>query len=242
MRGLGYRIVKRLADVVFSAAILLLLLPVLLVVALAVRLNSPGPALYRADRVGKGGRRFRMLKFRTMVVNSAGPAITAADDPRITSVGHFLRRSKLDEIPQFWNVLRGEMSVVGPRPNVARFTDHYTEEQKHLLEAEQGVTDFSSLWFRRQEAVLEGTQDAEADYEARVAPMKTLLGNYYVDHVSLENDVKIFVATLFAVGAKVDPLWCFPPALRNEARALHERLNTKQTDPEIGAGADSSHA
>lgn len=211
-----YRPLKRLADILFAAAVLVVLSPVLAVVALIIRLTSRGPVLYRAPRVGENGRDFMMLKFRTMVdrADQLGPSITAGDDPRITPIGRLLRRTKIDEIPQFWSVLIGDMSVVGPRPQLRSYTDRYDDEAKLLLSVPQGITDFSSLWFRRQEVLLEGTGDVEKDYDRLVAPTKIRLGLYYAEHATLWADFKIVIATAGAILLRIDPLWCFPRAIR----------------------------
>lgn len=209
---------KRAADLVLSSAVLMLLGPVMALTALVVKVSSPGPVLYRARRVGQYGQLFEMLKFRTMVVNAdkIGPAVTAGDDPRITRVGAILRKTKLDELPQFINVLRGEMSVVGPRPNVAELIARYQGEDREILQVPQGITDWSSLWFRRQEALLSGTDDVMADYDKQVDPIKRRLGRYYAQNGSLRDDARIFVATFLAVFFKKDPAWAFP----SEAAAL----------------------
>lgn len=208
----GYFALKRVADIVLSAVVLVLFAPILLVVGLLVRATSPGPALYRAKRVGKGHREFSMLKFRTMVVNAdkVGPVVTAGDDPRITRLGKVLRLTKLDEIPQFYNVLRGDMSIIGPRPNVPSLIAGYSPEDQVILSVPQGITDYASLWFRLQEELLDGSGDVMADYETRVAPTKLHLGRYYATHGSMIADAKIFVATFLAVFFKVNPTWCFP--------------------------------
>lgn len=221
-----YRLTKRLADFLFSLMVLALLLPILIAVGLAVRLSSKGSVLFLGTRVGQHGRHFRMWKFRTMIVDAdqKGPSITAGDDPRITKIGRFLRLSKLDEIPQFWNVLVGQMSVVGPRPNVPKYADAYEGEAKRLLEAPQGITDYSSLWFRRQEALLSGSANVEGQYEQVVAPLKTLMGVYYVDHASLGVDFQIFLATIAAVFLKIDPIWCFPEELSKGVEELATSL------------------
>ena len=224
-----YRFIKRLADVLFSLGVLLLLSPIMVLAALAVRFTSKGPALYWAKRVGVKGRVFRMAKFRTMVINadSIGPTITAGDDPRITKVGKILRATKIDELPQFWNVLIGDMSVVGPRPNVEKFAAHYQGEAKRLLDVRQGVTDFASLWFRNQEELHSGSADPEADYEARVAPVKEKLGVYYVEHVTLANDAKILLATIGALLLKISPLWAFPRELVADLQSRSLRTGTE---------------
>ncbi len=216
MPRLMYRVLKRIADIAFSLVVLVVLAPVLALVALLIRLTSPGPALYRAPRIAEKGRTFRMLKFRTMCdgADRLGPAVTAGDDPRITPIGRILRATKIDEVPQFWSVLVGDMSVVGPRPQLREYTDRYDTTESQLLNVPQGITDYSSLWFRRQEELLKGTGDVEQDYDRLVAPTKIRLGLFYAAHASLWTDFLIFCATFGAVFLHIDPLWCFPRAIR----------------------------
>lgn len=214
-----YDLVKRLLDIVFALVLLVLLGPFMLMTAFLVKLTSPdGPVIYRAERTGRGGRPFHMVKFRTMVPNAdkIGSPVTVAGDPRITPIGKFLRLSKLDEFPQLWNVLRGDMSFVGPRPNVRFFTDKYTEAEAGLLSVPQGITDYASLYFRRQEVMFSGSKDSIGDYELFVAPLKVPLGLFYARTYSLGTDLKILIATVLALFLKVDPRWCFPKALLQE--------------------------
>lgn len=191
---------KRLFDVVFAAAALAGLAPVLLIVALIIKFSSPGPVLYRGVRVGLRGRRFRILKFRTMVANAdrIGGSSTAEDDPRITRIGTFLRRYKLDELPQFLNVLAGDMSVVGPRPQVAWAVDLYTPEQRRLLEVRPGITDEASIRFRDEGEILRGAVDPDRAYLELIAPEKMRLGIEYVNNHSFFSDLKIIVKTALA--------------------------------------------
>lgn len=207
-----YPIAKRILDILFSLFVLILSAPILVIIAVLVKATSKGPVFYRAVRVGELNRDFKMIKFRTMVngADRVGPSITASDDSRITPLGHFLRLSKLDEIPQFWNVLIGDMSVVGPRPNVRKFVDRYAESELQLLTVPQGITDLASLWFRVQEKELEGSADPESDYASFVAPTKVALGLYYAENRNFGLDLKVIVATFAAIFLKVDPTWCFP--------------------------------
>ncbi len=193
-----YPTIKRLLDIAFSLLLLLALSPLLAIIALAVRLTSPGPVFYRGERVGKGGRAFRMLKFRTMVSNAdqiGGPS-TASDDARITRVGAVLRRLKFDELPQFINVLKGDMSFVGPRPEVRRYTDMYSEEEKVILSLRPGITDWASIWNSDEGAVLAGHQDPDAAYEELIRPTKLSLQLRYARESSLAVDSKIVFATV----------------------------------------------
>ena len=192
---------KRFFDIILSGVGLVLLSPLLLVLALWVRLSSPGPVFYRGVRAGLLGRPFRIFKFRTMVVNAdqiGGPS-TSADDPRITSAGAFLRKYKLDELPQLINVLRGDMSFVGPRPEVLDEVALYTEEEKRLLEVRPGITDWASIQFRDEGEILRGAADPHQAYRERIRPEKIRLGLEYVHHHSLLTDCRILLKTLRAI-------------------------------------------
>lgn len=212
-----YPSLKRSLDSIVALIGLVLLSPLLIAIAIWVKASSSGPVLYAGVRVGKESIPFRMLKFRTMVVNAdkLGGSSTADDDARLTSSGRFLRRFKLDELPQLINVLRGDMSFVGPRPQVEWAVRLYTPEERRLLSVRPGITDFASLRFRNEGEILRGSTDPDRDYLEKIAPHKIRLGLYYVRHYSLFVDAKILAATLLsAVG--VDPSWCLPS---NAARA-----------------------
>lgn len=192
---------KRLFDIICSVLGLLFLGPVLIFVAAWIKVNSPGPLFYRGLRAGREGRPFRILKFRTMVTNAdkiGGPS-TSADDPRITSTGHFLRRYKLDELPQLWNVLVGEMSFVGPRPEVLDEVQRYTEEERRLLSVRPGITDWASIRFRNEADILKGAADPHAAYLQLIRPEKVRLGLEYVNHHDLATDLRIIFRTLKVV-------------------------------------------
>lgn len=206
-----YPPVKRALDFTLSLVGLVVALPMLLALAAWVKLSSPGPMLYRGVRVGRNGRPFMMLKYRTMVVNAeaVGASSTSADDARITSAGHFLRRFKLDELPQLINVLVGDMSFVGPRPQVQWAVDLYTPRERALLSVRPGITDYASLRFRNEGEILRGSTDPDKDYLEKIAPGKIRLGLYYVATSSLTTDVKIIVATALSV-VGVNPDWCLP--------------------------------
>lgn len=194
-------IIKRCFDLLSSATGLMVLAPVLAALALAVRLGSRGPVFYRGLRAGRGGEPFRLLKFRTMVMNAdqiGGPS-SSADDPRITRLGGFLRRYKLDELPQLLNVLRGEMSLVGPRPEVVPEVLLYTEDEKRLLEVRPGITDWASIRFRNEGEILRGSADPHAAYRIKIRPEKIRLGLEYVERRSFWTDCKIIVSTLKAI-------------------------------------------
>jgi len=188
---------KRLFDVVASAIALIALSPLLLVVAAGVKLTSPGPVFYRGVRTGRHGKPFRILKFRTMVVDAAeigGPS-TGQDDPRVTRFGAFLRRFKLDELPNLFCVLFGQMSIVGPRPEVPQYTSLYEGEEKLILSVRPGITDLSSIRFIDLASHI-GAENVDAAFESRVLPIKNRLRVQYVKERSFWIDMKIIGSTL----------------------------------------------
>jgi lipopolysaccharide/colanic/teichoic acid biosynthesis glycosyltransferase len=216
---------KRLFDITFAALGLLVLSLLFLMLAVAVKLSSRGPALFCQQRIGKNGRPFRILKFRTMVVNAEklGPGLTRGGDSRITAMGYFLRKTKLDELPQLWNVLVGDMSFVGPRPEVPRYVEKYTAEQRRVLALKPGITDVATLEFRNEEELLKGELlkaeilrgesndrqkaewrgkgrggDAEMEefYMKYCVPRKIELNLAYAARANLWEDIKIIVRTL----------------------------------------------
>jgi lipopolysaccharide/colanic/teichoic acid biosynthesis glycosyltransferase len=187
---------KRALDLVITILGLLLLCPLLLVLALWIKLDSRGPVLYRGKRVGQDGRPFLMYKFRTMVLGaeSQGPAVTYRDDPRITPAGRFLRRTKLDELPQLFNVLRGEMSLVGPRPEDPSYVAFYTPEQRLALSVKPGITGPTQLEYRDEASMLQG-EGVDEEYVTRLMPEKLKLDLEYVHTRSLLLDLKILWRT-----------------------------------------------
>lgn len=193
---------KRLFDLLLSGLGLLVLSPLLLAVAAWIKLDSPGPVMFRQERVGRFGRTFRIHKFRTMRVDapSLGPQITVGADPRVTRSGRFLRASKLDELPQLWDVLRGAMSLVGPRPEVPRYVAMYPAALRELvLSVRPGITDPASLSFRDESELLARAADPEREYVDVVMPMKLRLAADYVRNASLAGDVRLILATLGAL-------------------------------------------
>lgn len=206
---------KRIFDLAFSLLGLGVLLPLILLVAVWIKLTSRGPAFYRGVRVGRGGKRFRVLKFRTMEVDAeqlGGPS-TSDDDPRITKVGRLLRKYKLDELPQLFNVLKGEMSLVGPRPEVPLEVDRYTPPQRELLSVSPGITDWASIRFRNEGEILRGSPNAHETYREKIQPVKILLGLEYARHHSLWIDLRIILATLWTIaGGRPETLTDMPEA------------------------------
>jgi lipopolysaccharide/colanic/teichoic acid biosynthesis glycosyltransferase len=189
---------KRGFDLVASAVGLLLLGVPLLLLGLLVRATSPGPALFRQWRLGRDGQPFYILKLRTMVADAprAGPAVTAAGDPRVTALGRFLRRTKLDELPQLVNVFVGDMSLVGPRPEVPKYLPLYSPEDLAVLAVRPGITDPASLRLRHEEELLARFADRERAYEEVLLPLKIDLQRQYVAEQSLVGDLVIIVRTL----------------------------------------------
>jgi len=189
---------KRLFDIVLSAAGLVVLLPVGGIIALAIRLADGGPAFYRQLRVGQFGKPFRIWKFRSMVreADQAGLPLTCEADVRITPVGRWLRRFKLDELPQLWNVLVGEMSFVGPRPEVPRYVERYTAEQREILRDKPGITDLASMLFRNEQELLAGAVDVEDFYIRHCLPRKITQNLEYARAASLPHDLWIILQTL----------------------------------------------
>jgi len=203
-------VLKRLFDFLGAAFGLFLFFPLLVAIALVIKLDG-GPVFYRGVRVGFHGRPYRIFKFRTMVSNAEklGGSSTGDDDPRITRVGRALRKYKLDELPQLGNVLRGEMSLVGPRPQVAWAAALYSADERALLSVRPGITDYASLRFRNEGELLQGSRDPDRDYLEKIAPEKIRLGLEYVRHHNMVIDFKILLATAGAL-VSIDPGWCIP--------------------------------
>ena len=192
---------KRLMDVTVSGAALFVLWPVLLLVAAAIRIDDPGPVFYRQVRVGRGGQEFRIFKFRTMVVDAdkKGLQITVGRDNRITRVGAFLRKTKLDELAQLLNVFMGEMSFVGPRPEVPKYVNMYTPYQRQVLLVRPGITDYASIAYRNENDMLEGAEDPERMYIDVIMPDTIELNMKYLREISPLADIRLILSTIIAV-------------------------------------------
>ena len=192
---------KRLLDIVVSVVGLICLLPLLLVVALLIKLDSTGPVFFRQTRVGRRFRPFQILKFRTMARDSStrGKSITVGDDPRITRVGWFLRKTKIDELPQLINVLRGEMTFVGPRPEVPQYVEMFRQDYEEILKMRPGITDLASIKYRDEAKLLGQSQDPEEEYVTRVLPDKIRLGKEYIRCSSLAFDLRLIFRTFLKV-------------------------------------------
>ncbi|MGH9680102.1 MAG: sugar transferase [Candidatus Acidiferrales bacterium] len=192
---------KRAFDLILSALGLVLLAPLLAALALLVKLETRGPVFYRGVRTGWLGKPFRIFKFRTMVENAErlGGSSTPEDDPRVTRVGRLLRKYKLDEFPQLINVIRGEMSLVGPRPQVPWVVEMYSQDERAVLEARPGITDYASVKFHNEGEILRGSTDPDKDYFEKIHPEKMRLSLEYVRKQSLWLDCRILGQTLVAV-------------------------------------------
>jgi len=200
--GQGEEIVtKRAFDVVLSSISLLFLSPFLVLAALLIKLESREPIFYKQLRVGLNGKPFYIYKFRTMEVGveGKGPLITGANDPRLTRVGKLLRKIKLDEMPQLFNVLKGEMSLVGPRPEVSKYVELYTDEQKKILTVKPGMTDPATVHFRNEEDLLAQAEDRENFYINEIMPIKLKLCLQYIENMSLPYDVKLIFLEILAL-------------------------------------------
>ena len=190
---------KRAFDLVVASLALMLLAPLFALIALAIKLDSPGPVFFRQERVGRHGVPFRIHKFRTMVVDAPtrGPQITVGRDPRITRVGAFLRDTKLDELAQLIDVLQGTMSLVGPRPEVPQYVARYTPEQRaKILSVRPGITDPASLEYRRESELLARAADPERAYVEQIMPAKLRQAERYVDEATLWTDLRVLARTL----------------------------------------------
>jgi len=234
---------KRLIDIVCSAAGLIVTSPVLLPVMFLIWKQDGHSPFYIADRVGLRGRIFRMVKLRSMVINAdkSGVDSTSANDNRITGVGHFIRRFKLDELSQLWNVLIGDMSLVGPRPNVKNEVDRYTDIEAGLLQVKPGVTDISSIVFSDEGDILSDSTDPDLDYNRLIRPWKSRMGLFYVEKQNMVLDIALIALTALAIVSKRKALTLLGAVLRrldapDEMIAVAAR--TSSLTPYAPPGAD----
>ncbi|QEM03181.1 sugar transferase [Mucilaginibacter rubeus] len=190
--------IKRLFDIGISLIALIMLLPLFILIAIAIKINSRGSAFYKQTRVGKDGNEFELFKFRTMYINSdkAGLLTIGSKDYRITSVGYWLRKYKLDELPQLLNVLKGDMSFVGPRPEVRKYVNLYTPAQLRVLSVKPGVTDWASIKYFDENDILAGSDDPEDMYIKVIVPSKISKNLEYIDNQDLFMDLKIIFSTI----------------------------------------------
>jgi lipopolysaccharide/colanic/teichoic acid biosynthesis glycosyltransferase len=192
---------KRSFDIISSGVGLLIISPILLMVSLAIALSSKGGVFYKQSRVGLNGVHFNILKFRTMFTGSDKKGLlTVGDrDPRVTPIGYYLRKYKLDELPQLINVLIGDMSLVGPRPEVSKYVDLYSEEDRMVLSIKPGITDYASIYFRNENEILNSSTDPEKKYIEEVMPLKLELNKKYIEEKGLMTDLKIIFMTLKSI-------------------------------------------
>lgn len=212
---------KRAADIVFASVLLIVFSPILALAAIGVRLSSRGPIFFRAQRVGRGGAPFEMLKFRTMHMHSGGPVVTSHGDSRIFGFGWFLRRSKIDELPQFYNVLKGDLSVVGPRPEDPKIVnEHYTDWMKETLNVRPGITSPGAIYYYLFGEKLVDRADPERSYIERLLPAKLAVDRAYLERANLVSDIKVVGLTALAVLGSPFGLHVKPDA-RDLATAEH---------------------
>lgn len=197
-----YIYIKRLLDLSASLIALILLSPLLVVISIGIVINSGFPIFYLQERVGIGWKKFKIIKFRTMVANAdtIGPGISSEDDLRITKIGKILRKYKLDELPQLLNVLFGDMSLIGPRPELAKYAEYYKEDYSRILKIKPGITDFASISFRDEAMLLNGkNKESETFYLNQILPQKISLYKKYLQEISPKTDVQILFSTIKAI-------------------------------------------
>jgi lipopolysaccharide/colanic/teichoic acid biosynthesis glycosyltransferase len=207
---------KRLFDLLFSLGAVVLMSPLFIWFAMRIKQEDGGPVFYRGVRTGLRGKTFRIFKFRSMVVHAEnlGASSTAAEDPRVTRIGAFMRKYKIDELPQLLNVLIGDMSFVGPRPEVKRFTDMYTEEEKAILTVRPGITDWASIWNSDEGSILAGAEDPDRAYLELIRPIKIKLQLKYIRERTFFADLKIIFLTFWAL-------------VRPQSQAIRETMGEK---------------
>ena len=192
---------KRFFDVIFSFLGMVLLLPVFIMIAILIKVYSKGSVFYIQKRVGKGNRDFHLYKFRTMIVNVSeqGFITVGARDDRITRIGYYLRKYKLDELPQLLNVFKGDMSLVGPRPEVRQYVDLYTPEQKEVLSVKPGITDYASIEYSNESELLGKAENPQETYITQIMPSKLKLNLKYIKEQSILTDIKIILRTIYRI-------------------------------------------
>ena len=189
---------KRVFDLIVALLGIIILFPILLLVSIWIKVSSKGPLFYAQKRVGKDFKDFYIYKFRSMVVDAdkIGPSVTSEDDPRITKVGKFIRKTKIDELPQLFNVIRGEMSLVGPRPEVMKFVAKNRDAYEKVLSVRPGITDNAAIEFRDEETLMNQYEDKEKAYLEYILPKKIKLYYNYIDNITFLNDIKLILKTL----------------------------------------------
>ncbi|MFK8046282.1 MAG: sugar transferase [Crocinitomicaceae bacterium] len=198
-----YRLIKRFFDIISSVIVVLLLFPFLLIIACLIIFNSKGGAFYKQKRIGINQKPFFLLKFRSMrTTNVAGAEITIGNDPRITRIGAFIRRYKIDELPQLINIIKGDMSVVGPRPEVQQYVNLYSDEQLKVLKVKPGLTDYASLKYFNEQEILGKAEDPHQAYVEMMMPKKLNLNLKYISEISFKTDFIIICKTILRIVKK----------------------------------------
>lgn len=191
---------KRVFDIIASFCGIIILFPLIIIVSILIKITSKGPVLFKQVRVTKNDKLFKIYKFRTMRENSEGnKQITVGKDNRITGIGHILRKTKLDELPQLFNVLKGEMSLVGPRPEVPKYVELYTDEQREILKVPAGITDYASIYFSNESELLGEAENPEEFYIKKIMPYKIELNKKYINEIGIMTDIKIIILTIFKI-------------------------------------------
>lgn len=191
---------KRVFDIIVSFCGIIILFPLIIIVSILIKITSKGPVLFKQVRVTKNGKLFKIYKFRTMKENSEGnKQITVGKDNRITGIGHILRKTKLDELPQLFNVLKGEMSLVGPRPEVPKYVELYTDEQREILKVPAGITDYASIYFSNESELLGEAENPEEFYIKKIMPYKIELNKKYINEIGIMTDIKIIILTILKI-------------------------------------------
>jgi lipopolysaccharide/colanic/teichoic acid biosynthesis glycosyltransferase len=201
VNGFYGRYGKRIFDLILSIPSLIIFSPVFLLSAILIKLETPGYIIFCHERAGRDGRPFKLYKFRTMVKDAfkIGPSITSANDPRITKMGKLLRKFKVDEMLQIVNVVRGDMSVIGPRPEIKKYTDRFKKDYSEILKIKPGMTDYALIAFRNEEKILSQFNDIEEGYVKEVLPEKIKLYRKYMEEMCLLTDIKIFFKTILEI-------------------------------------------
>lgn len=201
-------LLKRMFDILMSFIGIIILLPLMIIIGIIIKLTSKGSILFKQIRVTKNSKLFQIYKFRTMRENSEGnKQITVGNDSRITGIGKILRKTKLDEIPQLFNVIKGEMSLVGPRPEVPKYVELYNDEQKKILQVPAGITDYASIYFSNESELLGKADDPEKFYIEKIMPYKIELNQKYIENINIFTDIKIIILTILKIAGfiKLEP-------------------------------------
>ena len=196
-----YLKLKRIADITISFTVVILLLPLFIIISLSILISSGAPVFYLQERVGKDWKKFKIIKFRSMVNNAEniGPGVSSYNDKRITAIGKILRKFKIDELPQFINVLLGDMSIIGPRPELSKYVDRFKNEYSKILKVKPGISDYASVKFRNEAAILQSANDSESFYLKDILPEKIKLYNKYIEEMNFFVDIKILFSTFKAI-------------------------------------------